>query len=359
MSRIASAPGRRPVRTVAPRDRAAAPNIAVAAPGSATLAPVPASLSSATPAIGLLVWLAVVVARLGDLGDEATLAEAIVLFVVLVAVPRALLFAVSEDMSPRTYANAARPVGLAGLAGLVAAVPAFLPDLAPHLAAGFTLPWLFACGVAALYGLLRLYVRRTLAPAELALDVGLLWLPGAALWLLVYRGDLVLGGFGGLAAVLTAGHFHAAGFGALVMTGLLGRGLVGAPAWTRPVFWITAVALLLAFPALAVGIGAGARPVELAGAGLYVFALPLLAVLQLAAAAHLRDRPAWARVLLVLSSGSLLVSTTLAGMFAAQGFYGAAVPILTMLQVHGLLNAVGFLGLGLLAWSGLQAAERE
>lgn len=341
-----------------PRPRAAHPapdTRPTSRPAPARPDTLPRVSASLTPALGLLVWLAAVVARWGDLGDEASLAEAIVLFVVLVAVPRALLFAVSEDMSPRTYANAARPVVLAGLAGLVAAVPAFLPGLAPHLAAGFTLPWLFACGVAALYGLLRLYVRRTLTPAELALDVGLLWLPGAAVWLLVYRGDLVLGGFGGLAAVLTAGHFHAAGFGALVMTGLLGRGLAGGPAWTRPVFGLTAVALLLAFPALAVGIGAGARQVELAGAGLYVLALPLLALLQLVAAAHLRDRAAWARVLLVLSAGSLLVSTTFAGMFAAQGFYGAAVPILTMLRVHGLLNAVGFLGLGLLAWTGLRA----
>jgi hypothetical protein len=307
------------------------------------------------PALGLLVWLAVLGARLGDLGDEATLAEVIVLFVVLVAVPRALLFTAAEDMSPRTYASAARLAGLAGLAGLVAAVPAVAPGLGPGAAAGLTGPWLLVCGFAALHGLLRLYVRRSLAPAELALDLGLLWLPGAAVWLLVYRGDLVLGGFGGLAAVLTAGHFHAAGFGALVMVGLLGRGLGDALDWTRPVYRLAAVVLILAFPLLAVGIGAGARPIELAGAGLYVLGLPLLAGLQLVAAARLRDRPAWARILLVLSAGSLLLSTTLAGMFAAQGFYGAAVPILTMLRAHGLVNALGFLGLGLLAWTGLRA----
>lgn len=318
---------------------------------------VPASLSTSAPAIGLLVWLALVGVRLGDLGDEATLAEVIVLFVVLVAVPRALLF--TADMSPRTYANAARPAGLAGLAGLLAAVPAFAPGLGSGAAFGLTGPWLLLCGLAALHGLLRFLARRSLAPAELALDLGLVWLPGAAAWLLVYRGDLVLGGFGGLAAILTAGHFHAAGFGALVMVGLLGRGLGDAPDWTRPVYRLVAVVLMLAFPLLAVGIGAGARPVELAGAGLYVLGLPLLAGLQLVAAARLRDRPAWARVLLVLSSGSLLLSTTLAGMYAAQGFYGAAVPILTMLRAHGLVNALGFLGLGLLAWGGLQAPARD
>lgn len=315
-----------------------------------------ASLRARPSAIGLLVWSLVVCVRLGDLGDEATLAEVIVLFVVLVAVPRALLFTASDDMSPRTYANPTRLARIAGLAGLVAAVPALAPDLGPRAAAGLTAPWLLVCGFAALHGLLRLHVRRSLAPAELALDLALLLLPVAAVWLLVYRGDLVLGGFGGLAAVLTAGHFHAAGFGALVMVGLLGRGLGELRDWTRPVYRLAAALLIFAFPLLAVGIGAGARPIELAGSGLYVLGLPLLAGLQLIAAVRLRDRPAWARVLLCMSSGALLLSTTLAGMFAAQGFYGAAVPILTMLRAHGLVNAIGFLGLGLLAWSGLHRA---
>lgn len=149
-------------------------------------------------------------------------------------------------------------------------VPAFLPDLTPPAAATLTAPWLLACGLAALHGLLRLRARRSLALPELALDLALLWLPGAAVWLLVYRGDWVLGGFGGLAAVLTAGHFHAAGFGALVMTGLLGRRLSGASAGARDLYRLAALALFLAFPLLAAGIGAGLRPVELAGAALYV-----------------------------------------------------------------------------------------
>lgn len=55
-------------------------------------------------------------------------------------------------------------------------VPAFLPDLTPPAAATLTAPWLLACGLAALHGLLRLRARRSLALPELALDLALLWL---------------------------------------------------------------------------------------------------------------------------------------------------------------------------------------
>lgn len=315
-------------------------------------------LAAVSPVLGFAVWLALLAARWRDFGDDAALAEAIVLLVILVAVPLAL--PLTANLSERTHQSSPRLAaltGLAALAGLVAAAPAFLA-LAPLPAAALTGPWLLVCGLAALHGLLRLLARRDLDLAELALDLALVWLPGAAVWLLVFRGDWVLGGFGGLAAALTAGHFHAAGFGALVMVGLLGRGLADGPAWTRPVHRVAALVLLLAFPLLAAGIGAGVRPVELAGAGLYVLGLPLLAGLQLVAAAHLRDRPAWARVLLASSALALLVGVAFAARFAAQGFYGAAVPIGTMLRAHGLVNALGFLGLGLLAWTGLRAPAR-
>lgn len=318
------------------------------------------SILSWLPFLGLAAWLAVAGARLGGVAEEAVLAELVVLSIPLIAAPLALPLTARRDRSDgaplaqqiRRFKLYAAVGGLGGV-GLVAA--AALPELPSPIAAALTVPWLLFGALAALHGVVRLVSRSRLSVPELAIDVGLLVLPGGAVWLLLYRGEWVLGGFGGLAALLTAAHFHAAGFGTLVMAGMLGRGLAEAKLTrARRIHAATTVALLLAFPLLAGGIATGIRAIELAGAGLYVLALPVLAMLQVAAALYLRDRPAWLRALLGLSAGSLLLATVFAGRFAAQGFYGAAVPIATMLRVHGLVNGLGFLGLGLLAWGRLR-----
>jgi hypothetical protein len=318
------------------------------------------SILSWLPFLGLAAWLVVAGARLGGALDEAVLAEIAVLAIPLIAAPLAL------PLSARRFRSDGTPLArqirrfkiyaLAGaLGGVGLVVAALLPDLPARALAGLTAPWLLFCGLAAVHGVARLLTRSRLSLPELAIDVSLMLLPGAAVWLMVYRGEWILGGFGGLAAVLTAAHFHAAGFGTLLMTGMLGRGLAEAKLpRARKIHAVTTVALLLAFPLLAGGIATGIRGLELAGAGLYVVALPVLAMLQIAAAVHLRDRPAGLRVLLGLSAGCLMMATVFAGRFAMQGFYGAAVPIATMLRFHGLINALGFLGLGLLAWSHLR-----
>lgn len=320
------------------------------------------SLLAWLPFAGLALWLAAAGLSLRVAADEAGLAEVIVLFVPLVVTPlalplTALRYRSSATGTPRQVLRfkVLATTGALGGAGLVLGPALGETGSAPAIAA--CAPWLLFGVLAGVRGLGRLVARARLSPAELAIDLGLMCLPGAALWLLVYRGDLVLGGFGGLSALLTAGHFHAAGFGTLVMVGLLGRGLAEAQiGWARRVYPAVAAALMAAFPLLAAGIGSAIRPLELAGAGLYVAALPALAVLQLAAAIGLRSRPLGLRVLLALSAAALALSTLYAARFASQGFYGAAVPIMTMLRMHALVNALGFVGLGLLAWSRLQPA---
>jgi hypothetical protein len=314
-----------------------------------------ASLARWTPLLGLVVWAGLVAARAPRLADEATLAELLVSFVPLVLVPLVLPLAVAGDMS-REPGRWARALALAHAVGALAvAVGVLLPTggAASLALAGL---WLAFTGLAALHGLHRFRTRARLSLAELVIDLALLWLPGAAVWLLVYRGELVLGGFGGLAALLTASHFHAAGFATLMMTGLLGRALAGITApVASTIYRLTAPALLLAFPLLAAGIGGAIRPLELAGAGLYAVFLPVLAALQIRAAIGTRGPTLW-RGLLVLSALAVLFATAFAARFAMQGFYGAAVPISTMLRYHALVNMLGFLALGLLAWSRLRPA---
>jgi hypothetical protein len=78
--------------------------------------------------------------------------------------------------------------------------------------------------------------------------------------------------------------------------------------------------------------------------------LPTLAGLQIFAALAGDERQRRGSAL-VLSSLGLLAATGYALVFAVQGFYGAAVPIATMLRMHGAINAFVFLGLGLWGWS--------
>lgn len=324
--------------------------------GHATIAPrVPKPLLA--PLLGLIAWLTLAAWQGQALHDVATLAELAVAFVALVVVPLLLLHVPSDmythsDPVPADRRGQALPRWLAaghavGALGVVLGA-ALVPTGGPASLALAGL-WLGFAGLAALHALRRFLRRRRHPLPELALDLGLLFLPGGAVWLLAYRGELILGGFGGLATILTAGHFHAAGFGVLAMTGLLGRGLVDLPR-ARKLYTFVAPALMLAFPLLAAGIATAIRPIELTGAVLYAFALPLLAGLQIAAAVHLRGRPL-GRLLLAASALALLLATGFALYFASQGFYGAAVEISTMLRWHALVNVIGFLGLGLLAWS--------
>jgi len=305
------------------------------------------------PVLGLCGWLALAAARAPAGLDEATLAELIVLFMPLCAVPMALLLAFNNgDLSERagwfavgwSIAVVMLTIGVAFLetGGVASAI----------LASGWLL---FTASIAAVAGL-RLLRRRVVRVTEAVLHVGLLSLPGAAVWLLVYRAELVLGGFGGLAALLTAAHFHAAGFGALVMAGLVGRGLrlAGAPRAGRAMA-VIAVVMVIAFASLAAGIATGIRGIELTGACLYAVTLPALAGLQIFAG--LRVAGGATRISLVLSALGLLGATGYALMFAVQGFYGAAVPISTMLRMHGAVNAFVFIGLGLWGWSRVESAQ--
>lgn len=307
-----------------------------------------------TPLLGLLAWLGLA-ARLGpDTADELVLAELLVAFVPLVVVPLVLPLTVRTDRSegtgrwPAALAVAHMVGALAVLVGAAAVEPG------TPLAVALALVWLGFTGLLALHGLRRLLAHPRWSWPELAIDLGLLIAPGAGAWLLVYRGELVFQGFGGLAALLTAAHFHAAGLATLVVTGLIGRGLALMPRARRLHACVTPL-VMLAFPLLAAGIATAIRPIELAGAGLYAISLPLLAGLQFAAAIGLRGRPAVWRGLLVVSAIAVLVATSFALRFAVQGFYGDAVPIATMLRWHAAVNVLGFIGLGALAWSRLRS----
>jgi hypothetical protein len=309
------------------------------------------------PVLGLGLWATLWMWRGATGGFHAfLLAEALFLLAPLVLVPLGLPLTFVPVRSGRasrlsTLLRLLHPIGALGL------VPAFTLALPWQLRVALGLPYLLFTACAALHGLARLAGRSAFLVEELAIDVALLCLPGGAVWMLAWLGDFPLLGFQGLWVLLTAIHFHFAGFGCLLITGLLGR-LLWAHRTSAPRAWrlhpAVAVGLMGAFPLLAAGI-AGHRALEVLGVALYVLLLPLLAGLLLVGAARV-DSGGVGRGLLVGAGLALLASTTFAGLWGL--FRPSLVALPTMLRFHGTLNAVGFVGLGLLGLHLLRPVSR-
>lgn len=225
----------------------------------------------------------------------------------------------------------------------------------PHggLALALSLPWVFATLVLALQGLVRLAERPRRCLPDLAADLARIYLPVGALWLAAYLGDLTVMGFAGLQCLLTAAHFHYAGFGACAVVALLGRSLddegdaVGAP-W-RVLYTLGGAGLLVGVPLLAAGIAVW-RPLEHVAA--WDVALATAATGLVLVRRATRPSAGWARGMSALAGLATLVSATLALQFAAHGFARLGGDALArMVRYHGLVNALGFVGCALVAFA--------
>jgi hypothetical protein len=300
--------------------------------------------NESVPLIGFGVWLALAAWRWTQgAGDEFLLAELLFLLAPLVTVPLGLplTFVPLRTGGLTRLSRVLRGLLPVGALGLVLAMNLELP---PQARFALGLPYgLFALG-AALHAGARLGGRSELLVEELAIDAALVCLLGGSVWLLTWLGDFSLLGFQGLWVLLTAIHFHFAGFGCLLLVGGLGR-ILGAHPTRAPRAWrvypVIALGLVGAFPLLAAGI-AGFRVLEMLGVAVYVLLLPGVTGLLFLAAAEPGARGRW-----LLRGAGLIVlgSTTLAGVWGLVR--PSVVTLPTMLRVHGTLNALGFVGLGL------------
>jgi hypothetical protein len=219
------------------------------------------------------------------------------------------------------------------------------------------------CALAGVLGLVRLWSRRgaRFAPLDaFAIDVGLLLLPVGGIWLLASRAGVPLGGFHEPVVTFTAAHFHFAGLAAPIVIG--GAGRLVAPERPRLRLYATVV-VCAGVPLTAIGIATN-HTVER-------FAAVVLASGMLAASAMLvgfASRRAWPRsrtaaVLFVVSGGSLLLTMALAATFALTSSAGrgssltGAIPLQTMIDLHGGGNAFGFALSGLVALALLESSD--
>ena len=157
-------------------------------------------LSAIAGGLVWLLWIAAAPERPPTLG----VIEWLLLLAPLVLVPLALALLAYDSLWQRRLYRAA--VVLQPPAALLAAGALWLPAgaLAALLAAG----WLLLTGLLGLLGLLRLLARRTLAPAELSIDAGLMLVPVGGLWLVLARYGARPIGFSEPIVTLTAVHFH-------------------------------------------------------------------------------------------------------------------------------------------------------
>lgn len=285
---------------------------------------------------GAAVWLVLMAWRAAD---GLNLVVPLFLLAPLVLVPFGLRL-VGEGPWLR-IARAAQPLGAAG------ATLSFLLPVGPAVAA-VAAAWLAVAAVLALHGLGRLWSRRTLHLPELCVDVGLLALPvGAGALVLSRLGAMPLG-FGEPIVLLTAGHFHYAGFATLVLTGRAGRAL----ATPRGAYRLAAVGTLTGTPMLAAGITLSPT-LELAGAAVLVTALLLSSLITLSRIQP-RLAPGLGRSLITVSAASVWVGMALAAAYAWGEFRGEPVlGLIDMARLHGCTKAIGYALCGLVGWARL------
>jgi hypothetical protein len=154
-------------------------------------------------------------------------------------------------------------------------------------------------------------------------------------------------GFGDTIVLLTAVHFHFAGFAAPLLAGLTGRHI--APK-TSVMLTIAVVGVISGTPLVAAGI-TGSPAVALLGAAVITVGLVLLAVVSMAYVLP-TIRSTIVRVLLLISALAVVPAMMLACAYAyGIVFNQLIIDIPQMAMTHGLANAFGFSLCGLTAWT--------
>lgn len=213
------------------------------------------------------------------------------------------------------------------------------------IAAGLlTVPWLIMAAACGLIGLLRVWRGGVRSLDELCLHAALVYWPVGCLWLLISRLGVNPLGFSDDIVLLTAVHFHYAGFAALTILGMTGRFAEGM------VYRAAAWGTITGIPFLALGLTFSAS-LECAAALLLasslVSAAGITALVVLRRVAHRT-----ARVMLAVSAASVVAGMLFAGIYALGRYNGRDwIDIPEMAAVHGVINALGFSMFGLVGWN--------
>jgi len=189
----------------------------------------------------------------------------------------------------------------------------------------------------------RAFAREKRLPEEFALAAAWIFVVGSLVWLGVFLNGATLLGFGAPWSWLAAAHFAAAGFGALTITALSCRAVSDRRALR--ILRILLVAHPITYLVTAAGIYGFRYCDELGAAG-----YELLFVIQLGAFVLGRpDRMARGARLLVVLALAVPVVTLIPAITWAWG--RPVLDMTGMIRYHGLVNAIGHVGLGLAAFA--------
>jgi YndJ-like protein len=293
-------------------------------------------------AVGGLLWIVTLLIRTGD-SRETDLIQKIFLLAVFVIVPLALsLISPKEDWIAIRIAAWAQPIS---------ATLCFVSFLVPQgVVAGILASlWLALTALIAFAGLLRLALSTPRLTNEQSISAGMLYLPIGGAWLVASRLGIQPLGFGDTIVLLTAVHFHFAGFAAPVLAGLVGRVVTNRTSASRTVT-VAALAIVIGTPIVAAGITLSPT-VALVGAFIVTLGLTLLAVVVIGSVNTL-IKSRLARVFLLIGSLSSCAAMVLACLYAYSIVsHTLIIDIPKMAMTHGLLNSLGFALCSLLAWS--------
>ena len=301
---------------------------------------------------GAAVWAGMaVLARIGVARIGAI--ELLFLFAPLVIVPLGMELG-------RAIGGAGRPLELArrlqplGAALVVAAI--WLP---PGRRAGlFALGWFLICLLVAGGGIVDLLraswtdadrsarARRAFGTTSILICIARMDLAVGGAWLVASRLGMRPMGIQEPIGLLTAVHFHFAGF-ATTMIGAATLRFAGRRGEHK---WLRRLVLMVAVLPVVVAAGFVISPVLKMGAAV-LFSMGV-AALAIALRAHgRRAENATARTLLQVAAAAIFAGMLLSGAYAVADYMGSdALTIPEMARTHGILNAVGFCLAGLLGW---------
>jgi YndJ-like protein len=210
-------------------------------------------------------------------------------------------------------------------------------------------PWIVFGGLVGLEGLLALVRGQFRKLKSACMIVSFLYLPIGCAWLVASRLGLSPMHFQEPIVLLTAVHFHFAGFAAPVLASAAGVEAEKKAVVYRRAFKAIAVGVLAGPGLLAAGFVIGPH-LKLAMALLVACSEIGLSLFFLASVAALRSR--LAQVFVTISAASVLFAMSLAGLWAIGEFpLQPFVHLDEMAKFHGFANAVGFVLCGLVGWT--------
>ena len=225
------------------------------------------------------------------------------------------------------------------------------------LSAALVVPWFCFGGFVGISGLKTLIHAGNKRLSLACAAVSFLYLHVGCAWLFASRLGLTPMGFQEPIVLLTAVHFHFAGFAAPLLAMAAGTMVQNKRPLAGHLFLVVVTGVLAGPGLLAAGFVIGPR-MKLAAALLVACSEAGLALYFLAGVRHVRPRVA--QVFIIVSAASVLLAMALAAVWAIGEFpLQPFVHLNEMAKFHGTANSLGFILCGLIGWTLARNAAPE